>query len=434
MCTAGYSAEQTSKVIFQVYNSYNLQESVSLPIQFSNVLVNLGNNYDTITKSFKPSKTGYFWFVFDIFTDFSGKVNYWMRDIATGDISGISSSRNILSVLSRSDFRYLQPSNQLQMFSEYSYLVSRDVKSISWGGFNINDMLMNPLIAFSVVQTNNTFDTVDHNNSKIFSGLYNQFAFNVVLVNLGQCWNDTTNTFVAPVRGAYIFSFSANTNNFFVLAYLIIIENFSKQVRIIPLYLSEKSVKDGTTHSISGSEIVMLDISDSVCLSLSLTTGTYADFYKLTSFRGFLYSAPHNFSVIWSARLFSKFESNTGESSNIFENEKLDLTFKDITINIGNVFLKNDSKKVIIPINGVYCITIKASLPTNAIMALFVDESKLLEIISDLDNRYSRATYERSFILHLAVGSSLSLRLILGSILYDYSQSPSLAGFLIAPS
>ena len=308
---------------------------VSSPIPFSSVLINVGNSYDTVTNSFKPSKAGYFWFVFDISADLSGKVNYWMRDITTGDISSISSSRNKLSILSRSDFKHLQPSSQLQMFSEHSYSVSKEgLKGISWGGFNIDEISMNPLIAFSVIQTENMFDTIDH---IIYSGrFYQQYIFNVVLVNLGQCWNATMNMFTATVRGAYIFSFSANTNNSNVLANLIILNDFSKQFesKTISLYSSQILI-DGFSHTISGSEIVMLNKGDLTFLNFGLTKITLAESYRdfrQTSFRGFFYSVPHNLSVIWLARLFKESVSTSDKIFYINENKELDLIFEDISL------------------------------------------------------------------------------------------------------
>ena len=118
MCITGYSAEQTSKIMFQVCNNNYSKLSPSMPIQFRDVLVKMKNNCDTITNSFKPSKTGYFWFVFDIFSGAIENVNYLMRDITTGYTSGISSSSHTYSVLSESNLRYIQSPSQLQIFSK----------------------------------------------------------------------------------------------------------------------------------------------------------------------------------------------------------------------------------------------------------------------------------------------------------------------------
>ena len=423
-----FYGQSTATIIFQVYNELNSKISGFSPTQYSHMPINFGNNYDTVTNSFRPKRAGLYWFLFDSFTDGLGRINYTMEDVMTGESTSIFSMKSKMCVLSRTDLRNLQPQSRLQMYSTYRYLVwEDDMYGMAWGGFNLNDISTNPPIAFSVVSYNNSLkinnrviNMTTSSNTTSYTLIFN---FNLVIVSTGQCWNNVTNTFTALVYGLYIFSFSANTKDKTACVSLVIEHVKKTSFKLITMYLASK-LTDGTDgiYFVSGSELVMMNANSTAQIFTLLNK----DRFDQASFRGFHYAPPNNTFVAWSTRNFENQVNHYSES-------KLRSFLSEDVINIGNVFRENDTSKAIIPKSGVYYVIFKACLVGNAKIGLYVDNRKQIEIAVE-GNQFAVSTYERNILLQLVAENSLSVRIIYGKIHMIKVIRPLFAGFLIAPS
>ena len=247
------------------------------------------------------------------------------------------------------------------------------------------------------------------------------FKFDDILVNSGQCWNKTSYNFIAPVDGIYIFSFSAittiaqNVKNDVVL----VIEG--KKIVNLSICKTSKIFSHSSVYTMCCSTVLMLTRDNYVYIRWEFYPNN--DRYEQASFKGFLYAPPNNVSVAWSVstrRHFSKLNFS----------DQLDVAFTKVIVNVGRVFKENDTNKVIIPINGVYYVTVSACQPRDATIVLLVNGKKQMEIIS-----FDYITQERSFLLHLTTGTSLSLRLITAKLHFiPHELEYSLTGLLVVQS
>ena len=385
--------KSSSWTAFQVYNDFHSKVLNFYPVQFNQIPINIGEKYDTETNSFQPLIAGLYWFLFDTFTNVVGNINYTLRDVITGDKAFIFVSEFKMGVIAQNYLGSVQPESRLQMFSQCPYYVwEQSMIGMSWGGFNIDNLSPSSPVAFSVLKHSSLLGNF------AVSPPRSPFQFDVVFINSGQCWNEALHTFTAPVNGIYIFSFSTITTISNLEVILII--NGKQSVpshfcRMITYFV------DGEVLTICCSIVLLLTGGDSVYISWNFRP--QIDRYEQASFKGFLYAPPNNMSVVWSAAI--------SRPSKLSVDDQRDITLTDVIINVGGVFRGNDTSKVIIPINGVYYVTFRALQPINVTAALFVNRRKHMEIIS-VGYFMHTLTLERSFLLHLTTGNSLSLRLI----------------------
>ena len=357
-------------------------------VEYNHVHINVGNSFDSVTNSFQPIKPGLFWFMFEVFSDYLGRIDYAMRDVtAENSTTGVTTTKTFLSLHSLNDLRCLQPASRLQMFSQYSFFVwQAEMNGMTWGGFNIDDISTNPTIAFNVMRRSGELGMHSQNTP---------LKFDIVLINSGQCWNDSNFIFTAPAEGVYIFSFSTSTTVSYVNIALAINANtkFKDVIKLGQMNVYGK--KENTVKAISVSAVVKLQRDDTVFIQL--TDLVRKDIIGRTAFKGFLYAPPNNSFVAWSAT--RQFPSPI---------DSVAIISCYVSVNIGNVLRKRGSE-VIIPTDGVYYVTISAYLFQNNTFALLIDGRKHTEITS---GDFALVTRERSFLLRLMAGNILALRLL----------------------
>ena len=334
-------------IVFQVSNIFKKDDSNTSPLQFNIITFNTGNGFDNYTSSFQAVRSGFYWFFFVVTGSLPGNVNYTMYDILTTIRTSIIDDRKRSARLAaQSDLRHLSSLNTLKMFLQWDYLLETEEWNyliLTWIGFNIDKISTVPPTAFNVMRKNGVWNA---------SSLVNEFFFDILLVNSRKCWNDAQSTFTAPVEGVYIFSFSATITSGSINS-LIILHKMQRHVTepkqnltvsIIPLcsaYLSESNID---VISVSGSAIVMMAVNDFVFV-FSNTLNNYIQ----VSFKGFPYSPANNLFIAWSAR----FDWNISREIQFDVNNRVEIVFSDIVLNIGNVIRNNDKSKMILPIDGI---------------------------------------------------------------------------------
>ena len=401
----------------------NTSELCIPPLKFK-VSINIGGSFTDQNSNFKTENNGLYWLHFLKFSNLPGNINYVMYDDSANALTRIIDNKNNSALyISQSDLRNLQKQNSLQMMfqCDSSNTIGSIVMFLVWEGFNIDKITVMPPIAFNVVRqygvwAANSQETV--------------FPFDNVLVNSGKCWNGSANMFMAPVKGVYIFSFSATIKYGSINALLMIDKMTTpslgpkKGLSQIPLCSAYLTKPNGDDISISGSAVVMMLAKDFAFVYNSISIN-----YIEMSFKGFLYSPPNSLFIAWSARLdlidATKNEFPVDNQGNII--------FSDIVLNIGNVFRSNDISKVVLPIDGIYYITqkISQSVPIGAITNLVNGVVQDGITINSQDNNM---TFEVSEMKNYSAGDSLSFRISLptgfpASVCYALYFT----GFLIFP-
>ena len=391
------------------------------PLYFKYILINIQNGYDANSNSFQPPKAGLYWFLFDVSSNESIPAHYWISDSATGANTSIVKTKSTTKTLSQNNLFYVQPLSKLKIFAQNAInLTQVNLHALTWSGFYIETISSTPPIAFSVARLNESL-------------LPNKaLAFNVVYINIGQCWNDSTYVFIAPVSGVYIFSFSCTTKRLLGDINMVI-----NNAHITPIQTSslQKSTMiigvHGTTSinsviSVSGSAVIKLYKNDSAFIAKDSRND-----YSQASLRGFLYSPVSDMFIAWSARLVKEEKRFTFDVLD-------DFNFEDISLNIGDVFKGDKNSTVIIPVDGIYYVTFQTAMIPSATITLSINGTELNEItlIEVSDKTYASGSYERSLLLQLTSGNklSLSLRLQYGkSVFFTCDFSPVFAGFLVVP-
>ena len=397
--------------LFQVYNTFESQITSLSPVHYNQIPINIGNGYDQFTNTFHPPGSGLYWFHFDIYPDQSGKVDYTLLDSTTRISTSIYTNKNPTSVVSQTDLRTLQPQSRLHMSSQHpSYVWEDGMHDMTWGGFNIDVISTNPPIAFHVTQT---YKLTTKN-----VGLRYRYPFDVVLVNSGHCWDSNKYTFIAVVGGVYIFSYSSSTTSQNIDLNMEIFNSSSKEVVKIPL--CSKMTAGDAIYYVSGSAVAMLNEGDLAYIAKEENEFSLNEFNTdRTSFKGFLYAPPYNIFVAWCAQGIGL------SNSAVFD--------KHDFMNFGSAFNKK-TKKVTIPIGGIYYITFQAKLSNiyNSEIVLEVDQKQQIEIkLKQTFFPRELSTTGRSFQLRLHKGNSLSLKI--QPLLPQTQASLLFAGFLIAP-
>ena len=277
-------------------------------------------------------------------------------------------------------------------------------------GFRI-DKLFSPLIAFAVQPTIGSIQ-FDNNYSIIF---------NRVLVNEGQGFQISNNTFVAPENGAYFFTFSSPGK-------LILMTNN------IPKFMvcNCADVSNKAESVVRGSVMLNLKKNDVVRLTVITTTDLpfWNDDYGLTKFQGFLYKPKSALHVAWSVAKTA--------AKNFFFFGPIDcLPYDTVNTNI-NFPWKIKENKVIIPVSGTYFIDL-CSYPCGGPSRKHHGEMQvMLNGNPKLISRSSPITFNncvtrsRSIILYLAENDVLWVRLPNRDIFYTYYIAHiTFSGFLL---
>ena len=278
------------------------------PVKFNRISINIGNTYVSSTDSFQPCKAGLYWFHFDTQSDNLGRTIYTMRDVTTGeDYSRIIANESTKSVRSLSYLQNVTSQAQLQMFSECKHNLSNNVTfGMTWGGMSIDSISTDPPIAFSVVKQYSYVDEISFTMNKKQPCSKNALQFDFILVNSGQCWNETTDSFTAPATGIYILNFSTVTTILFAMVHFIINRNISdlyKEGSDEWCYFPGMEINTLKTHSCNA--MLKLGQGDSVYIEW-FESPHFGNMYKKfnqASLKGFLYAPTDQISIAWYAKV-----------------------------------------------------------------------------------------------------------------------------------
>ena len=329
----------STKAAFQVYNDFDYNALKLSPVNFRHLLINIGNAYVTSKNSFRPCKAGLYWFHFDTFADNLGRTNYTMRDVTTGEDYSSILTDSITNAWSLNDLRNLTSQSQLQMFSHYPHNKQQNVAfGMTWGGISIDSISTDPPTAFSVVRRNGVIasDNISSNTSNKIHSSKTALQFDFSHVNTGQCWNETTDSFTAPITGIYILSFSIVTTIKEAQVHFVINRNVSGPYHEPSRESCVISMTESTLKTFCCSKVLKLGLGDTVYIELSEEHfwNHSKQIYEQASFKGFLYAPTKQISIAWYVKNTNNFKSDLLN----------DLIFDNAVVNIGEVFKSKDKK------------------------------------------------------------------------------------------
>ena len=228
--------------------------------------------------------------------------------------------------------QWVDPAVPLTVSNNQSLFSSSNLE-IAWLGFRLDNTL-SPLIAFDVQLT---YDYATDSSTEDLV-----VNFNRVILNLGNSYHISNNTFIVPLSGAYFFSITTpnkiqmTVNNQSMLAVCVCDDKHGEAIG-----------------SGRGSVMVSLNKDDAV-RAMVMHTGlnVTGNPYGLTSFRGFLYSPLFQLQTAWSVAR-SVLQSYSGPINYLPHN----IVFTNI-----NEPWRSTLNKVIIPITGTYFIDLTSYL------------------------------------------------------------------------
>ena len=136
---------------------------------------------------------------------------------------------------------------------------------------------------------------------------FSDVNFDIVNINIGNGWSPSSKCFVAPVTGAYYFSYSFGTIAANQLWYHMRISNNNTKFCDFELAPDDKPSKINGADVGSRGCLISLNAGNSVYVTSVNNYANAMSSYGETSFRGFLYSPKQGISAAWSVC------SNAGE-------------------------------------------------------------------------------------------------------------------------
>ena len=300
-------------------------------IHFQNVRNNIGNAFDETTNTIITPRCGFYWFNLNLKINTTVLAEISMVGTQSFPSLGLFNDDKTISGssdrLSCDDIVWLSSRSQIQVTSPLYNVLSKT----SWIGFKLDDWL-NIQIVFNVYQ----------NSTIITPTSPKPVPFNVVTVNEGGCWDETIYKFRAPIHGIYIFSYStasiANTAT-----------SFSLIKDGIVLYNSDSNqTSSAGVNSVSRSVPVKVNRGQRVWVTGNGML-SYGNQYKLSSFKGFLYSPFQGIQVVWSVHTTAPYPQSANP-----------VVFPIIETNQGSAWLSS-SNQVIIKVAGTYYVNIAAT-------------------------------------------------------------------------
>ena len=281
---------------------------------------------------------------------------------------------------------------------------SDSLRQTSWSAFLL-DYLMYPLIAFCARPP---AGTVTNTNSKI--------DFTVTSLNVGNAWNSTTDTLIAPRTGVYVFSLSFAVERGQKYSVWVQVNNGNVQRVLIADSYHNGYIMAGKTLALS------LSAGDTVAL---IGNGqSYSDNFYTMSFAGFLYEPLNSPKVIWSVH----------RMQNIIQNAPTPVPFEEVSLNIGNGW-NTAINKFIVPYPGVYQLHMTATSASNngVDYRLMWNGVAYASIFGAFTNRPNgEITRSRSVMIKLSTGDSLYISVTSPTVLYSPTREASFIGFLIS--
>ena len=257
--------------------------SASNPVPMTDILVNLGNLWNTRTHTFTQSSSkGLFWVGLIAGAQGSRPVEY--RLIQSGSpIAGItrtSTSHNNYDTLSFEVLTSLNPRETLHVMSG-TPLFADGERQTGITMFDLsNAMIAQNLVAFSVARNGS------------LSGYANPVQFNVELINPGHIYDTASYKFTAPTQGIYYFTFSVGlvargTANFFL---------YRNNAPFMNLYRNPASHSGYDT--MSRSVLIPLQANDKVFMVNNNNQVAWSSTQRMqTRFSGFKYEPRHGIKV-----------------------------------------------------------------------------------------------------------------------------------------
>ena len=367
--------------------------------------VNYGNGFSNTTgTTFTCPKAGLYWLFYSVVWNGTTFANFTVQGSNQSPIMSIRRLHTVFNnydTMSRDKIINLTLYQQLTVSSTYPTYANTTIGS-SWGAFLL-DNLMSTLVAFEVCSTK----------------LTGNGAFDAIVYNYGNAWNNATQSFTAPVTGIYYFSLSlgvpATTKvwNRFEIGYTDYCD--------IEIY---SILHDG------------LDVISRGCL-LSLNAGNILDItwfytngdssYSQTSFRGFLYSPTHGVKVAWSVH-----------NSGYVTGSGLAMSFPNVYVNVPSTVWQSSTNKVIIPVSGTYYVEMVGQTDSYVSALDPMDMRLTLNSTVTLSRLYfgsmiNYVTRSLPIIVHLQASSVLSVAYYNVDVYGDSYDGLSFQGFLLYP-
>ena len=276
------------------------------------------------------------------------------------------------------------------------------LKQTSWSSFLL-DNVMSPVIAFCAGRSYALTSTgkVDYTNT---------------LVNVGNAWNPTIDTFIAPRSGIYVFSVSYGVQASQSCNLLIYVNDV----------MAYEMINTDTVHNgydtLSRTFAVSLLVNNTVYAFLNNGV-MYSDNAYQTSFAGFLYEPLNERKVIWSV-----YRTNT------VNGQYNPFPFDAVDINIGNGW--NSATNVFVaPYAGVYQLHLTATsyVGSHIDFRLYWNNVAYANINSTTTNYNGFITRSRAIMIDAAVGDIFFITTSSSTYLFSHSHKLiSFTGFLIS--
>ena len=303
------------------------------PITFDTQVLNCNATFHNVTKLVTVFQTGLYWFHFSAGIPNATRTSVRLNG-ATNKAGIFKNNTAFTNDQSTVDnLQWVLGPSELSLSTDYN-LDSGEYQQTAWLGFRL-DTIMSPLVAFFVARESPMESQTLPNNTLL--------NYDKVLVNEGNAWKSLNNTFIAPLAGVYIFSYTTPNNN-------------SKQCKISIFINSFESFQACLCERIHDSvefsralAVVSLQANDIVSFHAGLTSVCSDDPF-IMSVQGFYYNPISNRQVVWSV--------NKGLCGN-FSGPIAYLSYPVVFTNVGNAWNGNDSK-VYINTAGTYFIDLNS--------------------------------------------------------------------------
>ena len=303
------------------------------PIPFDTQVLNCNATFNNFTKLITIFQTGLYWFHFSAGIPTATRAS--VRLNGATNLAGIFKNNTAYTndQVTFDNLQWVSGLSSLSLSTDYS-LYSGQYQQTAWLGFRL-DTIMNPLVAFLVAR-----DTPPNSQPLPTGTLLN---YNRIIVNEGNAWKSLNNSFIAPITGVYIFSYTAPSNA-------------SNECKI-SLYVNSVATRWVCLCESSHNDVeytrVLAVVSLNVCDKVSFRVASnilYSDDHLLMSAQGFYYQPITNRRVAWSV--------NKGQCGE-FYGPITYLPYPVVSVNVGNVWNGNDNK-VYISTAGTYFIDLNS--------------------------------------------------------------------------
>ena len=364
--------------------------------------------YSVATSTFSVFQRSLYWFQLCVGVPANTFTYNWLNGLDYPAVIYSTATCYPMDRMSIDTIQWIDPAVSLAVSNNQSLFSSSNLET-AWLGFRL-DNTFSPLIAFDVQLT--------HYDSSIENII--SINFDRILVNEGNSYYITNNTFVVPLDGCYYFSVITP-----IAAHITVNNNI-----VLCVCLCDNA-HGNAIGSARASVMITLNKNDIVrakatVAGLSITGNENG----LTNFRGFLYSPLTQQLVAWSV-------VRTVTSSNYVG--PIDyLPHNIIYTNINGPWL-SDSNKVIIPVSGSYFIDMTSYLcgsvwggDGNCEMNVMLNGNPIIIIRLSVATFANCVSRSRSTIVKLKVNDELWVKIpTVGWYYNDDQRMQTFTGFLL---